>query len=119
MASSRGSAWPSSTTSRLTPFMDKKSDEKHLAPMTQKKLRRDRKRREEPGTEIKRVPYKINIRAESDMFEDISASGLDELDADEEEDVEHLQTYDPDQSVAQSESFNVEVHEIQPSKKSE
>ena len=36
------------------------------------------------------MPYKINIRAESDMFEDISASGLEELDADEEEDVENL-----------------------------
>ena len=29
------------------------------------------------GTEIKRVPYKINLRAESDMFEDISDSGMD------------------------------------------
>ena len=99
--------------------MDKKSDEKHLAPMPQKKQRKDRKRREEPGTEIKRVPYKINIRAESDMFEDISASGLDELDADEEDGVEHLQMYDPEQSMAQSESFNVEVHAIQHSKPSE
>lgn len=57
------------------------------------------------------MPYKINIRAESDMFEDISASGLDELDA-EEEDVEDLQAYDPEHSIANSESFNVQVHEI-------
>ena len=46
------------------------------------------------------------------MFEDISASGLDELDADEEEDVEDLQAYDPEHSIANSESFNVQVHEI-------
>ena len=45
--------------------------------MTQKKERKERKRREEPVTEIKRVPYKINLRAESDMFEDISDSGMD------------------------------------------
>ena len=57
------------------------------------------------------MPYKINIRAESDMFEDISASGLDELDA-EEEDVEDLQAYNPEHSIANSESFNVQVHEI-------
>ena len=59
------------------------------------------------------------VMAESDMFEDISASGLDELDADEEDGVEHLQMYDPEQSMAQSESFNVEVHAIQHSKTSE
>ena len=65
------------------------------------------------------MPYKINIRAESDMFEDISASGLEELDADEEEDVENLQAYDPEQSVAHSESFNVQVHQIQTCKQPE
>ena len=32
--SSRGSAWPSSTTSRLTPFMDKKSEAMQRALMT-------------------------------------------------------------------------------------
>ena len=87
--------------------------------MTQKKERKERKRREEPVTEIKRVPYKINLRAESDMFEDISDSGMDiEDEQDNQESVEHLQIYQPpDESVPKEDSFNVEVSEIHSSSK--
>ena len=52
---------------------EKKSDNIPTS-IPQQKQRRARKSRMEPGTEIKRVPYKINLKAESDMFEDISDS---------------------------------------------
>ena len=91
IASSRGSAWPSSM-SKLTPFnTDKKASKEihNYASIVQQKQRKSRKDRQDPGTEIKRVPYKINLRAESDMFEDISGSMEQyELDNEKEEEQE-------------------------------